>query len=1267
MTNNQANRTSYLPATTTTTAPENRYGASQTTAFANNSGYTPSTSSSLDRNNQASGYGGYSTNTAYNPAQQQPPQTYVAQGTQGAYTQRPDSVSSGGSIAPPPQRQSTNQVHYSNSHAQRRSQDFRTGTRSPLQPQAQQQRYHHPHNQAQAPTNGSNLANNQNSQNQSPNTASGQQASATASGPVTVDPSQVYDRSAEIQREAAKAEAARRAEENRKQAERERELELERKKREDDEHQRKMEEARKLSRAAVSEPQKPKQKRARKPKVDKSANGDAAATAAAMTLMQSANSAPQAQNEGAGVATGEGDLEAQMKDMFAKMREFNAKNPDMLSKMWQQERENYLASQSAQQKSPPQPSQQAEQTSSTSPSSQKKKRTPKKEKLKSSGERAAASTNTAQAVPAVNNMTTENVSAYQAPATKESHDQVKESQAKPVDKSSSKPSDKSKGKATIWPETRKKQLAEAASTILLKMPEHNGRTIPAEEIAALLDSNPSYLDLCNQIEKRGFRLNKSIFAKSLLAAVPEVNKGKTATAASPQTAQSSTFTPMNVSTTETTTQQRNALGDAENRLMRGESLVGSKASRARKTDDTPSKRKTSRQQPSESHPQPVGGTAAIDPQLHGLEAVQQWNESGQSKDAQAKASSPVGEKKKRNRPSISKALGGAALPPLPETKEDKARKRTFADLVDLTQLSDEETGPPSKRQQSNGGAGVNGQNGLASKIPDDQTTATSQLPSPPHTDGESTLHPPQQTHETAPAPQTQSSAPQVPLMGSHYPPPPQAQQPQGPHAPFGFLGRLQNYPQPKYPPPMAIVQQPVKPAINIPRDHPANHVIIAEKITRSKALRRSRYNPKTIARDVLLASNRHPDMRHLNAHLDILHNLKLKDDTDLSTIRWDIIDPGGAKPGAGASTEPLSADEEDDFADDEEEERQAVQSIPTGGGGGAAVATVVSRPNVTTPSFKMKKFQPRSSDLGFRNVTSSSAKPRTTTGTPSSTSGYTALRAQQIAQDPDSAPRRGRPKGWRKWMQKGASDSPSASTPAPSSQYPPTGNKPRGRPPKATRAPSPKFAPFVCKWKDCGAELHNLETLRRHLNKRHGKPFDNGQWTCRWGECGKAISVKEGPRIVPRFEHLKFSDLDEWKAHIENTHLSQVKWNQGDGPSTGLVEKGESAGEVSDAVLSDKEGRQVTPRIEMPSSPAEARERVEAERAAGAQGPVNDSARRRRTPQEEARLELYAVEERRRRLGPGMDRGGSRIVNEKRRQGFVEDGDVEMVDASELI
>lgn len=62
---------------------------------------------------------------------------------------------------------------------------------------------------------------------------------------------------------------------------------------------------------------------------------------------------------------------------------------------------------------------------------------------------------------------------------------------------------------------------------------------------------------------------------------------------------------------------------------------------------------------------------------------------------------------------------------------------------------------------------------------------------------------------------------------------------------------------------------------------------------RRDALRRSKYNSETIARDVLLALGSHPDMDPLNAHLDMLRKRfrAVNLESNMDSFRWDLVDP----------------------------------------------------------------------------------------------------------------------------------------------------------------------------------------------------------------------------------------------------------------------------------------------------------------------------------------------------------------------------------------
>ncbi|KAH8706421.1 hypothetical protein BGZ61DRAFT_449890 [Ilyonectria robusta] len=179
---------------------------------------------------------------------------------------------------------------------------------------------------------------------------------------------------------------------------------------------------------------------------------------------------------------------------------------------------------------------------------------------------------------------------------------------------------------------------------------------------------------------------------------------------------------------------------------------------------------------------------------------------------------------------------------------------------------------------------------------------------------------------------------------------------------------------------------------------------------------------------------------------------------------------------------------------------------------------------------------------------------------------------------------RGRPKGWKPGMPySGHATKQQLATAAGSrearlvKQRPSLNGFPkrRGRPPKSP-APQPRdiyckvnapFVAFLCEWKGCKAELHNLDTLRRHVYVVHG---GNSKRVCSWGKCGR----NETPH--------SFDHHEGFKTHMEEEHLVPFAWHVGDGPnnSSGLeaTEKMSVEDDIPD-YLKDEDGNQVTPSV----------------------------------------------------------------------------------------
>jgi hypothetical protein len=92
----------------------------------------------------------------------------------------------------------------------------------------------------------------------------------------------------------------------------------------------------------------------------------------------------------------------------------------------------------------------------------------------------------------------------------------------------------------------------------------------------------------------------------------------------------------------------------------------------------------------------------------------------------------------------------------------------------------------------------------------------------------------------------------------------------------------------------------------------------------------------------------------------------------------------------------------------------------------------------------------------------------------------------------------------------------------------------------------------------------------------------------------------------------------------------------------------------SEAYLSDAHGRRVTPRVFAPPLA------VEAEKHGSGNAPKRGRPPK-LTPEEKARQSQAEATKKKREIGPGIDRGGARLANEKRRAGFVDDEDGEEV------
>jgi hypothetical protein len=829
------------------------------------------------------------------------------------------------------------------------------------------------------------------------------------------------------------------------------------------------------------------------------------------------------------------DAEEQIRQLMAKVKAMNDKHPTLLAKIWEQERQQHMektASQSPQADAMSPPPPQAQQPAATQfTATQVPPPSGQKHPLKKGNANASAVT----------------------PVRPVNGESARPKSAKGSNKSGTKPI---KG-STIWPDEKKGQLANTAANLLNAIPENKGRRIGAQAISEMLDRNPTYIELCEMLEALGLKVERATFARGLLHSVPDVNSKQPRT--SVPTSRPSSAAPL----APPRAGQPNGLpkNNANSFTHPPQSHgFGQYSYEPNQQNGLPS--------PSMPHNQQNGMTDS------GPDAYRSpyFNNSGQLTLAEMRpptpAAGPLSEKAKK--PAASKASKASELKKSasievkevstePATKKDAARKRTFADLVDLTSLSDDDM-PPNKRLYT-GPSPITAPGQAYQPYPDFM----------PGFDPQSVV-----------SPYLQQSASQ-------------------------WMSQIDRPAQ--YPPQYLPVHRPAPPGVVVNERH--RTVELTQTLNPKKAKKVLGYDVKTIARDVLLATGKHPDFLPLNGHLEPLKTVYPKQIdlySDLTTIRWDILDPG----------EPVSLDGDDrdsviadgDVEDETENEpaipRPAAVRAAVGVGGDATETVVNVSPHlpikgsfgVLTPNphrgrgrppksayasaegVRQRPFgfgdgetpQPRSGQPYQRGDEpmgqSSSARPVNQTASASASGipansnrqlstpipapagrgggvGYAALR--EVDSEGKPVKKKGRPVGWRKNLHQagvgvlagGSGD---------------TGMGKKKASEVSVRPPPVTYAEYACKWEGCQARLHNLATLKKHINKVHGKPDPKGRFTCKWEDCPKMIQVADKEtgevRQMPQYHY--FPNQELMLKHVDKAHVGPIAWKLGDGPPSGL-------------------------------------------------------------------------------------------------------------------
>ncbi|KLJ13757.1 hypothetical protein EMPG_11319 [Blastomyces silverae] len=726
--------------------------------------------------------------------------------------------------------------------------------------------------------------------------------------------------------------------------------------------------------------------------------------------------------------------------------------------------------------------------------------------------------------------------------------------------------------ATIWPEPKRLALAQAASRYIddVITNRNKGRKCPPEMVLSLIDQNPSYIELCGMLESRGYCLNRVHFAKHLLKAMPELTAGPSP-AAGPNTAAngpSSTPRKGQAQPPPSTASRPPPIQYTGVRAGNNSTPIPLVSTAQSGPGAQAVGNKTAQPAPS-STPMPPPTNRIPGYFMPYLESVPSENRVpgflgsppprpvAFLNGTQAPGSAGPHSRPERPPPirhsiggPVPSPIGGKLKPkfrvpappahtPAPGSKEALAKKRTFAEIVDFTQLASDDDGDDSPPP----------------KAPRLQEV-------PPQSDRNIDVD-----VEEVPAPTLET---------------PEA---------HGASAKTLDLSQFRMPDADSSTSN----------ETLRGRSDIVKPLNKTEALKTRYYDPKTIARDLLIATGRHPTERALNQHLSKLRdNFPAVDNSsDLRTFRWDIIDPGGPPP----------------------------PEVP--------LVTAVSKPPSITvreytkpggPAGRLPNPIPRDS----ANGTTGSQLPRTPSQLHIS---------QTVNNSDDSSPH------LRQERNNNISTESSVMNSTP--QIP--GSRRRGRPPGARNKPrfadrveiaiptssSPNtpqtpFRTYKCEWKGCDAQLHNLQTLQKHTTRLHIPRDMKTETSCLWAGCS------DGRNMFTR---------DNLAAHLKNKHLSALAWTLGEGP--GSVRSGHRDYSIDDC-LNDSNGRAVIARASAKGIrptlilPAAYRSIRSFNKMYGNE---SDKAK--------ALEVLRALQMKQVRVGTGLGRGGCTFMNEKRQETVV--------------
>jgi hypothetical protein len=760
---------------------------------------------------------------------------------------------------------------------------------------------------------------------------------------------------------------------------------------------------------------------------------------------------------------GDDDMALEMRMMLEKLRGMRSKDPSLFAKLWDDFKKPPTSTQAA--ATPEQPAAGPSQsTINPSPSTRTPNKTPKgqekdkdglpdlgrfpaqrrRRQKKSDGAEVVAANSQLDASPSVAQVNVDSMLNQQhnrSPAPI-SAPVPNKATAKTQRKATNTAASTSKPKATpaqeaTWPAATQQKLAKAASEYLSKDAANKGRECSPESLMLLLRNNPTYPDLCAQLESRGFVLDRQAMARFLLAAVPALLSGNNGQ--EQKKAEANKYTPpaqASPSLPSSTTQPP----------LHPLSLPPQPPQPPQTATPTQS---TVPPLP----PLPQGGPASDLDIIYyqpGLPAYKP--RAPKNVDHITGAAGPLSDQKGKKNLQRPRRSDGAWISNTPVgPKAEMARKRLFSEIVDMSQLSSDEEEMPSDYDDDD-------EDGISGRPKPNMNLDISQPPNFP---------------DSGPDPMdidTDSSH-----AVEHNLPDSGVEMPE---------------PDIEFDPDDESVLREIKRVPNI-----------TKPLNPSAALKRIYYNPKSIARDIMLATGRHPSERPLNSHLMNLTQtfLGVTMRSDLETFRWDLVDPGGPSMPI-VELEDILVEPPQLTRKTRRRRDDRSRDDPDAKGPTSDTRPEPSQTIIATPG------QPRSTSVSTPHGARDSMAGTPTTG--------------------QRTGRRGRPPGAKNKNPTKASLKALAKTTAGSS----TRDVQSIVPAPAASVPEPSYPIFTCEWASCPAQLHDVNTLERHAVKNHV----SGQTTCLWQNCPNFATEYSGEGL---------------KEHLTKAHIEPLAWKYGDGPS----------------------------------------------------------------------------------------------------------------------